>query len=164
MREAVFRPFTADEDKASAAARSLRVLLIEDVVDEAHSLRRAFRANGLPAEIHEVPDGHAALQHLYGALPPGNAVSRPDLILLNLTVPAQEGLDLLARVKGDRQLCAIPIVVIGASLLEADVRAAYRLGAAGYVRKPGALEELHAVVRILGDYWFKSVRLPHNER
>jgi DNA-binding NarL/FixJ family response regulator len=70
------------------------------------------------------------------------------------------GLELLAQIKGDKRLFPLPVVIITSSGNEADVCAAYRYGAAGYVVKPADLNEFVVAIHDLGQYWFRLVRLP----
>jgi two-component system, OmpR family, alkaline phosphatase synthesis response regulator PhoP len=69
---------------------------------------------------------------------------RPDLILLDLSLPHTDGLEVLARLRaqGDRT----PVIVLSAREGEHDKVAALRLGADDYVTKPFALAELMARV------------------
>jgi CheY-like chemotaxis protein len=87
---------------------------------------------------------------------------RPDLILLDLKMPGQSGLEFLTTMKQDQRLCAIPVVVITTSTLNADVFASYQCGAAGYLNKPTDINEFIAAIRKLCQYWFELVRLPEN--
>ncbi|HOG04345.1 MAG TPA: response regulator [Accumulibacter sp.] len=142
--------------------RALRILMIEDEAGDARLMQVAIRRNGFIAETHEAHDGHEALCFLRKQEPYRCGAVRPDLILLDLKMPGQGGLEFLATLKADTELRAIPVVVVTSSLLDADVRAAYQLGAAGYLLKPADLREFIAKVRTLGEYWFNLVRLPHN--
>ncbi|MBL8422438.1 MAG: response regulator [Candidatus Accumulibacter phosphatis] len=139
-----------------------RLLIVEDEPGDARLMQLAIVTNGFASEMSSAADGREAMRCLRregarwaGAVP-------PDLILLDLKMPGQGGLEFLAAIKQDETLRAIPVVVVTTSLLEADVRRAYELGAAGYVQKPADLREFIATVRILGNYWFKLVRLPQN--
>ncbi len=143
--------------------RSNRVLMVEDEAGDARLLRLAMRRNGFTAEIDQVCDGYEALHYLRRDDPQRPHTVRPDLILLDLKMPGLGGLELLALIKQDEELRAIPVVVVSSSLLEVDVRSAYQLGVAGYLPKPADFQDFIAMVRILGEYWFRLVRLPHND-
>lgn len=71
---------------------------------------------------------------------------RPDLALLDVSMPALDGLEVLARIRGDEQLAEIRVVLLTAMAQEHDVRRAFEAGADGYVRKPFSLAELSAKV------------------
>ena len=139
-----------------------RLLIVEDEPGDARLMQLAIVRNGFATEMSSAADGREAMRCLRREGARWAGAVHPDLILLDLKMPGQGGLELLAAIKQDETLRAIPVVVVTTSLLEADVRRAYELGAAGYVQKPADLREFIATVRILGDYWFKLVRLPQN--
>ena len=139
-----------------------RLLIVEDEPGDARLMQLAIVRNGFATEMSSAADGREAMRCLRREGARWAGAVHPDLILLDLKMPGQGGLEFLAAIKQDETLRAIPVVVVTTSLLEADVRRAYELGAAGYVQKPADLREFIATVRILGDYWFKLVRLPQN--
>lgn len=139
-----------------------RLLIVEDEPGDARLMQLAIVKNGFAVEMKEAADGREAMRYLHREGPLWVGAARPDLILLDIKMPGQGGLEFLAAIKQDATLRAIPVVVVTTSLLEADVRRAYELGAAGYVQKPADLREFIATVRILGDYWLKLVCLPQN--
>lgn len=142
------------------AQRNLHLLVVADDPG-AHQLQRAVQQSGFVAELHVVGDGPEALQFLHQQGERFQRAPRPDLILLDIRTPGQ-GLESLAAIKQDERLRAIPVVIMSTSELEADVRAAYRLGAAGYVLKPADIDELAGTINKLGQYWFEQIRLPEN--
>jgi CheY-like chemotaxis protein len=85
---------------------------------------------------------------------------RPDLVLLDLNLPRKGGLEVLAEMKADRGLRAIPVVVLTTSAAERDVLAAYDQHVNAYITKPVDLDQFVAVVRAVDDFWLAVVRLP----
>jgi chemotaxis family two-component system response regulator Rcp1 len=85
---------------------------------------------------------------------------RPDLMLLDLNLPRKGGLEVLAEMKADRALRAIPVVVLTTSAAERDVLAAYDQHVNAYITKPVDLDQFVAVVRAVDDFWLAVVRLP----
>ncbi|WP_300327805.1 response regulator [Accumulibacter sp.] len=153
----------SEEEAMVDSQRSNRMLMVEDEAGDARLLQLAMRQSGFSADIDHVWDGYEALDYLRRAGQQRQRAPRPDLIVLDLKMPRLSGLDFLALIKQDGDLRAIPVVVFSSSLLETDVRSAYELGAAGYLIKPADFQELISMVRILGEYWFTLVRLPHND-
>lgn len=142
--------------------RILRLLLVEDEPGDMRLMQLALQKNNFTVELHAVTDGLKALQFLRREGGSFNVAPRPDIILLDLKMPGQSGLEFLDILKQDANLCAIPVVVITTSALNADVLEAYRLGAAGYVLKHTDMNEFVAAIRKIGQYWFHLVRLPEN--
>jgi CheY-like chemotaxis protein len=97
-------------------------------------------------------DGYEVVQTRDGAQALGAVRERqPDLALLDISMPALDGLEVLARIRGDEQLAGIRVVLLTAMAQEQDVRRAFEAGADGYVRKPFSLAELSAKVAELID-------------
>jgi two-component system alkaline phosphatase synthesis response regulator PhoP len=71
-------------------------------------------------------------------------VERPDLIVLDLMLPGQDGLDVCRRL---RQESGVPIIMLTARVEEADRIVGLELGADDYVTKPFSPRELVARVR-----------------
>lgn len=61
---------------------------------------------------------------------------KPDLIILDIMLPGQNGLDVCRRIKNHSDLKAIPIIMISAKSEETDVVLGLELGADDYVTKP----------------------------
>jgi DNA-binding response OmpR family regulator len=115
----------------------MRVLLVED--DEL--LGDAIRA-GLTQEhyaVEWVTDGHAAESALLAR--------EFDVVLLDLNLPLRGGLEVLRRLRADRQ--AVPVLVLTARDTVADRVQGLDSGADDYLVKPFDLTELYARVRAL---------------
>jgi DNA-binding response OmpR family regulator len=76
-------------------------------------------------------------------------VRRPQLAVLDLSMPELDGLEVLRRVRADAGVATTPVVILSARAQDADVARAYTEGASGYVRKPFKPSELVALAREL---------------
>ena len=103
-----------------------RILLVEDFEDSRQSLSKLLELEGYT--VLEAADGAAAIE---------TAISgRPDLILMDLSLPVVDGLSAAARIRADRSLLKVPIIAVsGHDELEFDERAR-AAGFADYVTKP----------------------------
>ena len=113
------------------------VLLVEDDGDLAALLDRALTAEGYAVTI--ASDGHRGL-HL--------ALARPyDLLVVDRGLPAIEGLDLVARLRGKG--LSMPVLVLSARGTTQDRIDGLDAGAEDYLAKPFELAELLARLRAL---------------
>jgi len=78
---------------------------------------------------------------------------RPSIVLLDLTLPKIDGLEVLRRVKTDVRRRASLVVVLTSSREERDLVDSYRLGVNSCVVKPVDFEGFSEAARQLGMYW-----------
>ena len=142
----------------NAPGDPIEVLLVEDNPGDVELFRRGLRAGKISNHLTVAASGADALAQLRRVS--GEAVSRPQLILLDLHLPDMSGFDLLAAVKADPRLRRIPVVVMTSSHTETDVVRSYELQASGYVTKPFDPAEFVRTVLVVKDYWLCLVRLP----
>jgi DNA-binding response OmpR family regulator len=114
-----------------------RILIIEDNVTLAYGLR-----NNLEIEGHDVQIGEDGAKGLDLA---GNW--SPDLIILDLMLPDQDGFRVLRSLKDAG--CQAPVLILTARGEEEDKVRGLRLGAEDYVTKPFGLLELLARIDVL---------------
>jgi CheY-like chemotaxis protein len=76
--------------------------------------------------------------------------ARPDLILLDLFMPGEDGFEVLTRFKEDVLLCDVPVVIFTVLVREESEQKALELGATAYVTKPFDVDEvITCISRIL---------------
>jgi two-component system KDP operon response regulator KdpE len=110
------------------------------VVDDEQSIRRAV-GRALTARDYKVQlatDGEEALT--------AAAAFQPDLVVLDLNLPALDGLEVCRQLRG---WTSVPILVLSVREDEPDKVAALDLGADDYLTKPFGIDELMARVRAL---------------
>lgn len=90
-------------------------------------------------DVHEAADGRVALDLC--------RIVQPDLLILDLALPRLQGWDVLARVRRDRKLATMPVLVLTADEREATVAAVLDAGATDFICKPARSAELLARVR-----------------
>jgi CheY-like chemotaxis protein len=134
-------------------SNSMMVLLVDDSPGDIRLTQEAFRSANDEIELHAVSDGVEAMQYLRREGPSADA-RRPDLILLDLNMPRMDGRQVLAAIKADEELKAIPTLILTTSNAETDIVASYQLHANCYLRKPVDLEEFEDLVESINDFWF----------
>jgi two-component system phosphate regulon response regulator PhoB len=73
----------------------------------------------------------------------------PQMVLLDWMLPDQSGLRLLSKVRGDRQLQSIPVIMLTAKSMEEDKIAGLDNGADDYITKPFSPRELISRIKAL---------------
>ena len=137
----------------------LDILIIENDPASARLTKEAFREAGLTKGVRSVPDGEEALAHLRRQGQHANH-PHPDLIFLDLHLPKQTGLQVLAELKENPVLRATPVVVVSGSEDPSEVRKAYELHASCYIRKPDDLHNFLTFIRVCFEFWGSVVTLP----
>ncbi len=74
---------------------------------------------------------------------------KPDLIILDVMMPQTDGLEVLRRLKGDRETSSIPVVLVTAKVQYEDIVTGYRMGADHYITKPFTRTQLMAGINRL---------------
>jgi len=143
----------------TAQTDPFQVLLVEDDPGDVLITREAFEENKVRNALHVARDGEEALDFLYRRGRFADA-PRPGLILLDLNLPKYDGREVLARIKSDPDLMAIPVVILTTSEAEEDIVRSYQLHANAYVTKPVDFDRFIGVVRQIDDFFVSVVRLP----
>jgi two-component system, chemotaxis family, response regulator Rcp1 len=137
----------------------IEILLVEDRPGDSRLTKEAFHHCGKPLQLHHAWDGAEAMDFLKqkGSF---EDAPRPDLILLDLDIPEINGKEVLARIKGDPNLKAIPTIILTASDSAADVLFCYKLHANCYLQKPANWDEFDYLVTSIDRFWLTRAKLP----
>nr|WP_315491484.1 response regulator [uncultured Rhodoferax sp.] len=111
-----------------------RLLIADDDMELCHLLQQYFDMEGM--ELHSVHDGNAVL--------PALEQSSFDLLILDIMLPGQQGLDVLRQI---RRSHTTPVLMLTARGEEMDRIIGLELGADDYLPKPSSPRELVARVR-----------------
>src|SRR5690349_21857255 len=103
---------------------SIHILLVEDHPESARLMIEAMRDAKVEYTVHLVDDGESALKFLSGEAPYAGS-PRPDMILLDLNLPGVNGREVLATIKSNPDLEAIPVVIVTGSDDPRDISDAY---------------------------------------
>jgi len=107
------------------------------VVDDEQPIRRFLETIlGTEFYLHLAADGHAALA--------AAAVTKPDVVLLDLGLPDLDGIEVIKRI---REWSQVPIIVLSVRDREDDKVGALDAGADDYLAKPFGVSELKARIR-----------------
>lgn len=140
------------------------IVMVDDDPDDHLLVREALLENGFSAEFHQLLDGQELIDFLYGrgefARDP--APRKPDLILLDINMPAMDGFETLRKLKAcpEASIREIPVVILTTSREQEDVQTSYSLGACSYMEKPTGFEHLVGAMKVLLEYWFDVAQIP----
>ena len=112
------------------------ILLVEDDQSLSAMLKLLLESRGF--EVNPVYCGASAIEHAQPAT---------DLIILDLTLPDQDGFEVCRKLKNDKNTAGIPIIILSAKLLPEDIIEGLYLGADDYLTKPFECEELIARIK-----------------
>lgn len=117
------------------------VLIIEDEADAADLFAEMMRVSGF--RVLKTLSSAPAMTMMTN--------EKPDIVLLDIMMPDISGLDILRQMRADPDLADIPVVVVSAKSMPADIKHGMEAGASTYLTKPvGFLELKEAVERALG--------------
>lgn len=117
-----------------------KILVVDDSKTELHHLTEILVKRGYAVRTAE--GGEEALRKL--------AEERPDLILMDVVMPGQNGFQLTRRITRDPQYAGLPVIMCTSKDQETDRVWGLRQGARDYVTKPVQDDELIAKIRQLG--------------
>ena len=130
---------------------NIPILLVEDDIVDAMSLRRALKKIGVSNEVIHLENGEVALNYLKN-----NKKNNPAIILLDLNMPVMNGLEFLQeRMKSD-ELLTIPVIVLTTSKDNHDKTNCFKLCISGYMVKPVDYNQFIDMIKIIVSYWTVS--------
>lgn len=114
-----------------------RILVVDDQVEIVDLTATVLRAEGF--DVETAGNGRDALHRAFS--------SRFDLVLLDINMPEMDGWETLRLLKADDRLTGVPVVMFSIKGEIRDQVHGLQLGAAGYITKPYAVDELVGQVR-----------------
>src|SRR5664279_4425911 len=103
-----------------------KILTVDDSKTIRMIVARAFKT--FACEIFEAADGVEGLTMAQR--------ERPDIIILDLTMPIMDGVEMLTKLKADTELRSIPVVMLTAESGRENVLRIAKLGVRDYLIKP----------------------------
>jgi two-component system, cell cycle response regulator DivK len=117
----------------------VKILYVEDNDDNVYMLKRRLERSGF--EVLVASDGEEGIALARD--------QRPDLILMDLSLPVLDGWQATRRLKSSEETRAIPVIALSAHAMPGDREKALEAGCDDYDPKPVKLPSLLAKIRAL---------------
>ena len=108
------------------------ILLVDDNEDSRDLLSRRLRRRGF--DVLLACDGHAAVAEA--------SARKPDLILMDMSMPGIDGWEATRRIKACPESCGVPVIALTAHALAGDRERALDAGCSEYHAKPIDFDQL----------------------
>ena len=125
---------------------------MEDNPDHAELLRRNLELFSALVQLHQVADGEAALDYLFGrnGFADRAQFPLPDVVFLDWRLPRLDGVEVLRLVKNNPATAHLPVVVLTSSDAARDLDTAIKLRADKFLTKPADTPALAKLFLSLG--------------
>ena len=111
-----------------------KVLIIDDEIHIVELIKFNLETSGYEVDFaYDGLDGYLKIKE-----------NIPHLVLLDWMIPNISGIDILKKIRSDKTLCNIPIIMLTAKDMENDKIEGLELGADDYITKPFSIKELLA--------------------
>jgi CheY-like chemotaxis protein len=82
---------------------------------------------------------------------------KPDIILLDLSLPGLSGFEVLAEIRKNKNLTDIPVLIMSASQNDQDLKSAYEHQANFYIVKPMDMKHFSVVMTYIEKFWLSRI-------
>jgi CheY-like chemotaxis protein len=129
-------------DSAGVPLAGRRVLIVEDIAENAEILADLLELEGVETEHAE--NGQIGLE-MFSASPPGYY----DAIMMDMRMPVMDGLEATRRIRALERADAkrIPIIAVTANAFESDIKASLDAGMNVHLAKPADSDMLYGTLR-----------------
>ena len=136
---------------------SKNILIVEDNRDDAELIKRKFRSSkiNLNPNLISVEDGEKALDYLYRRKDyiDKNKFPDPNLIILDVRMPKLNGIEVLRKIKSDKNLKKIPVIMLTVSNLENDIIESFEIGCEHYIAKSVGFSKFEDTVGVIAKHY-----------
>ncbi len=131
--------------------KELIILIAEDNDGHAELINEGLLESGVKNKIIRFSDGDEVWSFLSGAS--GNDfrdVNKNYMLLLDINMPKMDGIEVLMKMKSDRKLKDIPVIMLTTTDDPREVEACYKIGCNVYIEKPVDFQKFTETLRRLG--------------
>ena len=128
------------------SAKLIEILLVENNPADIRLAQETLKDYKLQNSLHILRDGDAALQFLRREGEFQHAPV-PDLVMLDLSLPKVDGIEVLGHIRRDEKLKDLPVVILTASAIDERLLEEYNVAVDCAVLKPLTLERYLEAIR-----------------
>ena len=121
----------------------LKILLVEDDIDDVELLRDSFAGNDLKVELLVFSEGDQVTSFLK------EPHFIPQLIVIDFNLPKVHGKEILKMIKNHEVFSKIPLVVLSTSAAKEDIAYSIQYGAEHFITKPTSVDGFNKAIEIL---------------
>ncbi|TDH25498.1 response regulator transcription factor [Segetibacter sp. 3557_3] len=126
---------------------TIRILLIEDDIDDVDLLNDALQDNEVVYNMQVIMDGDKVYDYLH------SGASFPEIIIMDLNLPKTDGKQILKEIKAST-FKDVPLLVLTTSSAKEDIDYCYSLGANKFLTKPATIEDwnytINSILKVAG--------------
>ncbi len=140
---------------------ALEILLVEDNPMDIDILREALvevQPDTGACHLAAVQNSASAIAYLQGRAAVGGE-TLPDIVLLDINMPVENGIETLKKIKSDPALKHVPVLMLTTSNRREDIVDSYAAGAASYFLKPLKYSDLLDLLKSILIYWTSVTRI-----
>jgi chemotaxis family two-component system response regulator Rcp1 len=136
--------------------KSIEILHVEDNAGDAVLMKEILKTSQFPIHLTLARDGEKALEILKDASE-FSGKGKPDIILLDLSLPGLNGLEVLAHIRKNKNLEDTPVLIMSASQSDQDLQSAYQNQANFYIVKPMDMKHFSVVMTYIEKFWLSRI-------
>ena len=140
----------------------ITILIADDDEDDRDFINDAFATIGSFCRLQFVENGLAVMDYLLhkDRFSDATFYKTPDLILLDLSMPLQDGFETLIAIRNNHIF--IPVITLSNCAADDTIIKAYELGANAFVSKPQSFENILKFIEAIQHFWFNFAEYPRN--
>ena len=142
------------------------LLMVDDDREDIYLTKRAFIAYDSSIDFRSVQSGTELFDYLncQGHFERNTSADKPDVILLDINIPSENGFTLLHKLKQEEQHSHVPVTMLTTSNSTNDINKAYKLGASSFICKSASADGMKNMAEKFCGYWFNFAELPNAQR
>lgn len=131
--------------------RELEILIAEDDERHAQLIKKNLRRAGIVNRIFHFKNGQEVLNFLFiKGKGPHRERGKAYILLLDISMPQVDGLEVLTKIKVENELRKIPVIMLTTSDNPREIKHCHDIGCSSYIRKPIKYDNFVKTLRNLG--------------